>query len=107
MTEKERVLTTDQVKAIVKQLIIKTEGNIVVSRNSSSFGKISEIAEELGYGNIYQNIYQFVEEIWKYVLTGILAPGSIKEVSGGGNYIFFPYLHLTEKGQKEMDKWQY
>ncbi|KKM07888.1 hypothetical protein LCGC14_1729450 [marine sediment metagenome] len=54
----------------------------------------------------HSDIIKCVEQLWKYLLEGILAPGSIKEGKDRFNYLFFPYLHLTERGQKEMEKWQ-
>ena len=42
------------------------------------------------------NLDKFLPEETKSV-----APGS----SSSGYNIFFPYLHLTEKGKKEIGKW--
>jgi len=51
----------------------------------------------------YSDIIKCVELVWRYVEEGILAPGSIKKGKDRFNYLFFPFLHLTEKGKKEIE----
>ena len=110
MTEEERKLTDGQVKDVVNKFIFKLKDNIIVKKGEQFYGWIHRIAKESGYIDndnfsrldtlTRKDILKCVEQIWKYVMDGILAPGSSKEITGNANDIFFPYLHLTEKGKK-------
>lgn len=114
MTEEERKLTDEQVKEVVKQYMIKLKDAIIVKKGEQFYGWIHRIAKELGYIEDFDfkrldtltraDILKCVEQIWDYVMEGILAPGSSKGITGSQNDFFFPYLHLTEKGKKEMEK---
>ena len=114
MSEKGSKLTNEQIKEIVNQCILffeKENGIISISEGSNFHGWFSRKAWELEYIKKsdtlnHLNIIKCVEQIWKYVLEGILAPGAVKKGKDRFNYLFFPYLHLTERGQKEMEKWQ-
>lgn len=115
MTEEERKLTDEQVKEIVKQYIIKLKDAIIVKKGEQFYVWIHRIAKESGYIEDYDfrrldtltraDILKCVEQIWNYVLEGILAPGASKKITGSINDIFFPYLHLTEKGKKVIEGW--
>ncbi len=113
MSEKSSKLTNEQVKEVVKQCItlFEKENEIIsISEHSTFYGYLSRKAWELEYiekGDtlIHSNIIKCVEQIWKYVLEGILAPGSVKRGKDRFNYLFFPYLHLTEKGKKIIEGW--
>lgn len=110
MSEKSRNLTYKEVMKVAKQSIILFEDKneiINISEGSNFHGYLSRKAWELGYiakndELTHSDINKCVEQIWRYVEEGILAPGSIKEGKDRFNYLFFPFLHLTEKGKKEM-----
>ncbi|MBA7512914.1 hypothetical protein ES705_04923 [subsurface metagenome] len=95
---------------VVKLCIINFEDAneiISISESSNFYNYLSRKAWELGYITkndelSHLNIIKCDEQIWKYVEEGILAPGSVKKGKGRFNYYFFPFLHLTEKGKKEM-----
>ena len=112
MSEKNSYLTKEEIMEVVKQCILLFEDNneiISISDGSNFYHYLSRKAWELGYivkNDIlsHSNIIKCVEQIWKYVEEGILAPGSIKKGKDRFNYYFFPFLHLTEKGIKEILK---
>ena len=109
MYSDEDKLDDERVNGVVKQLIKRMKGNISLDRNSSFYSDLQIIASELGYIEkpqftqsilSYNDTIKCVEKIWSYVMKGVLAPGS----SSAGHNFFFPYLHLTENGKKEMEK---
>ncbi len=110
MSEK-NYLTKEEVMEVVNKCIILFEDKneiISVSEGSNFYDYLSREAWELGYIKkndelSYLEIIKCVEQIWKYVEEGILAPGSIKKGKDRFNYYFFPFIHLTEKGKKEME----
>lgn len=110
MFSDEDKLDNIQVDNLVKQYIKRTKGNINIDKNSSFYKNLQVVASELGYIEkpkytqsilSYNDMIKCVEQIWNYVMEGVLAPGS---PSGGYNY-FFPYMHLTDKGKKELENW--
>ena len=113
MPEEKSILTDEQVKDVVNKFIIRLNDSIIIKRGEQFYGWIHRIAKELGYTNEYDfrkldrltraDILKCVEQIWRYALEGMLAPGSSKDIEGSVNDIFFPYLHLTEKGKKEIE----
>ena len=115
MPKNERKLTDEQVKDIVNKFIVKLKDRIIVKKGEQFYGWIHRIAKESGYIEDYDfrtldtltraDILKCVEQIWGYVMEGILAPGSSKEIVGSMDDIFFPYLHLTEKGKKLVEGW--
>ena len=114
MSEKRNELTDEQIEEVVKQSIIKfkkEQGIIKISENSNFRGWLGRKAWELGYIQNMDaftrlNVIKCIEKVWSYVEEGILAPGSIiKDNENRFNSLFFPYLHLTEKGKKEMLRW--
>lgn len=111
MYNDEDKLEDEQVIEVVKQLIKRTKGNIKVDRHGSFYDNIQTVASDLGYIEkpqstqsilSYNDTIKCVEKIWECVMGGVLAPGS----PSGGYNLFFPYLHITEKGKKEIEKWQ-
>jgi len=51
------------------------------------------------------DIIKCVEKAWNYVVEGILALGAARKGNGElKNYLFFPYLHLTEKEKKITER---
>lgn len=115
MPENERKLTNEQVKDVVNKFIVKLKDSIIIKKGEQFYGWIHRIAKESGFIEDFDyqrlttlthaDILKCVEQIWIYVMEGILAPGSSKERSGSINDIFFPYLHLTEKGEKVIKGW--
>ena len=115
MTEEDRILTDEQVKDVVNKLIVKLKDGINVKKGGEFYGWIYRIAKESGYIEDYdfrrldtlirKDILKCVEQIWNYVMEGVLAPGSSKEITSSANDIFFPYMHLTEKGKKVIEGW--
>ncbi len=113
MTEEERKLTDEQVKDVVNKFIFKLKDNLIIKKGEQFYVWIHRIAKESGYIEDYdfrsldaltrKDILKCVEQIWKYVIEGILAPGSSKEITRNANDIFFPYMHLTEKGKKVIE----
>ena len=110
MYSDEDKLNDERINELVKQLIKRTKGNIHIDKHGDFYDWLQRIASDLKYiekpqytQSILSNndTIRCVEKIWEYVLKGILAPGS----SSSGYNIFFPYLHLTEKGKKEIEKW--
>ncbi|KKN47372.1 hypothetical protein LCGC14_0663650 [marine sediment metagenome] len=110
MFSDEDKLNDEQISKLVKQLMKRTNGNINVDKHGDFYDNLQTIASELKYIEkpqysqsilSYNDTTRSIEKIWEYVMKGVLAPGSL---SSGYN-IFFPYLHLTEKGRKEMEKW--
>ncbi len=109
MYSDEDKLNNEQVKEVVKQLIIRTKGYINVDKNDNFYSNIQRTASELGYIEepeytqrilSYNDTSKCIEKIWEYVLSGVLAPGS----PSSGYNIFFPYLHLTNYGKKVMEE---
>jgi hypothetical protein len=115
MPENERKLTNEQVKDVVNKFIVKLKDYIIVKKGEHFYGWIHRIAKESGFIEDYNfqrlntltraDILKCVEQIWNYVMEGILAPGASKEITGSANDIFFPYLHITEKGKKIAEGW--
>lgn len=111
ISEKNNNLTNEEIMEIVRQYIILFEDKnkiINISEGSNFHGYLSRKAWELGYITkndelTYSDIIKCVELVQRYVEEGILAPGSIKKGKDRFNYLFFPFLHLTEKGKKEME----
>lgn len=110
MSNIEDKLNGEQISEIVRQLIKKVRGNINIDKHGDFYGWLQRIASDLNYIEkpkftqiilSHNDTKRCVEIIWEYVLKGILTPGS----SSDGYNLFFPYLHLTEKGKKEIEKW--
>lgn len=116
MTAEERTLTDEQVKEVVKKFIIRLQECIIVKKGGQFYGWIHRIAKESGYIEEFDSkkldtlkradILKCVEQMWNYAVDGILAPGSLKDITGSMDDIFFPYFHLTEKGKKMAKGWQ-
>lgn len=93
------------VKELIKKGIIFTTGIEL-----ALYQKIQRVATKLGYMDIEpiyfgralvlknEDYLKVSDKIWEYITSGILAPGSNRETP------WFPYLHLTEKGQKFLEK---
>jgi len=110
MFSDEDKLNNQEISEVIKRLIKRTKGNINIDKHSRFYENLQEIASELGYIEkpkhnqlilSYNDTIKCVEEVWRYVIEGILAPGS----SSSGFNFFFPYLHLTERGKKVIDEW--
>lgn len=116
MTEEERKLTDEQVKSVINKFIIELKDCIIVKKGVHFYGWIHRIAKESGYIEDFDfqslktltrsDILKCVEQIWSYVMEGILAPGSSREIARTENDIYFPYLHLTQKGKKIVEGWK-
>ncbi len=115
MIEEKRKLTDEQVKDVINKFIINLKDSLIVKKCDQFYGWIHRIAKESGYIKDFDfqrlntltrsDILKCVEQIWSYVMEGILAPGSSKEITGTTNDIYFPYLHLTQKGKKIAEEW--
>lgn len=110
MYSDEDKLNDEQVETLVKALIKRTRGNINVDRNSSFYDNLQMTTSEIGYIErpkytqsilSYQDTLNCIERLWQYVLEGVLAPGS----ANPGYNFYFPYLHITKKGQKVVEEW--
>ncbi len=99
-------LSVDQAKNIVKEMLKKSKTGEVFISQSNLYPALQRIAINLGYiedpQSIHTNILsrndeiKCIDELWNYVLTGILSPGSNQNYSDSK---FFPHLHLTELGK--------
>lgn len=98
-----------KVKNIVRALI---ESKVIfsVGIERALYQKIQRAATKLGYMDIKpmdlgqisvlknDDYLKVVDKIWEYITSGILAPGK------NWDNPWFPYLHLTEKGKKFLEK---
>ncbi len=110
MVRKEDILDDEGVKEVIKHLIQSTRGVIVVKKSGTFYRNLHAVAKELGYITDFNfhypdkltdtDIMKCINEIWDYVLAGVLAPGW---GPSSGYDIFFPYLHITEYGAKVME----
>jgi len=110
MYSDEDKLNKQEISETIKKLIKRKKGNIKIDRHHSLYRSVQKIASELGYiekpRNLqsvlsYNDTIKCVEEIWKYIMKGVLAPGP----STDRDNLFFPYLHLTERGKRVIDEW--
>ena len=109
ISEKYESFDEQKVENIVKKLI---ESGVIfaVGIERALYQKIQIVATKLGYMDIKpmdlgrviilkdEDFLKVVDKIWEYITSGILAPGSNRETP------WFPYLHLTEKGKKFLEK---
>jgi len=109
ISEKYESFDDQKVENIVKELI-KNKVIFTVGIDLALYQKIQRVATKLGYMDIKpmdlgyaivlrnEDYLKVVDKIWEYIATGILAPGRNRETP------WFPYLHLTEKGKKFLEK---
>lgn len=110
MYSDEDKLDEQQIEQLVRQIIKRTKGNINVDRYGGFYNDLQTIASDLGYIDkpkytqsilSYKDTLNCVERVWKYVIEGVLAPGSALV----GYNFFFPYLQLTERGKIVIEEW--
>jgi len=99
-------LNVDQAKNIVKEVIKNSKSGEFFISSSNFYLTLQRTAINLGYIDDPQSIHtnilsrndeiKCIDELWNYVLTGILSPGSRQNYSDSK---FFPHLHLTELGK--------
>jgi hypothetical protein len=99
-------LNIDQAKKIVKEVIKNSKSGEFFISSGNFYLTLQRTAINLGYiedpHSIHVNILsrndeiKCIDELWNYVLTGVLSPGSIQNYSDSK---FFPHLHLTEMGK--------
>ncbi len=107
-------LNVDQAKKIVKEILKKSKSGEFLVSSSNFYLVLQRAAINLGYiedpQSIHTNILsrndeiKCIDEVWNYVLTGILSPGSNQNYSDSK---FFPHLHLTEFGKHVFEKRDY
>ena len=103
-------LNVDQAKNIVKELIKNSKSGEFFISSGNFYLSLQRTAINLGYiedpQSIHTNILsrndeiKCIDELWNYVLTGILSPGSNQNYSDSK---FFPHLHLTELGKQVIE----
>ncbi|GAG78629.1 unnamed protein product, partial [marine sediment metagenome] len=107
-------LNVDQAKKIVKEVIKNNKSGEFFISSSNFYLVLQRTAINLGYiedpQSIHTNILsrndeiKCIDELWNYVLTGILSPGSNQNYSDSK---FFPHLHLTELGKHVIENQDY
>lgn len=103
-------LNVDQAKNIVKEVVKNSKSGEFYISSSNFYLILQRRAIKLGYiedpKSIHANILsrndeiKCIDELWNYVLTGILSPGSNQNYSDSN---FFPHLHLTELGKHVIE----
>lgn len=106
-------LNLDQAKNIIKE-IIKNSKSGEFSISGDIYLYLQQTAIKLGYIEDPQSMHtsilsrndemKCIDEMWNYVLRGILSPGVNQNYRGSK---FFPYLHLTELGKYVMENQDY
>lgn len=107
-------LNADQAKNIVKEVIKNSKSGEFFISSDNFYLYLQRTAINLGYiedpHSMHTNILsrddemKCIDEIWNYVLTGILSPGNKQNYKDSK---FFPYLHLTELGKYLIENQDY
>jgi len=107
-------LNMDQAKNIVKEVIKNSKSGEFFISSGNFYLVLQRTAINLGYiedpQSMHTNILsrndeiKCIDELWNYVLTGILSPGSNQNYSDSK---FFPHLHLTEYGRYVIENQGY
>ena len=107
-------LNVDQAKNIVKELIKNSKSGDFFISSSNFYLSLQRMAINLGYIEDPQSMHanvlsrndemKCIDEMWNYVLTGILSPGDKHNYD---NSKFFPHLHLTEFGKYVIENQDY
>lgn len=103
-------LNMDQAKKIVKDIIKNSKSGEFFISSSNFYLVLQRTAIKLGYienpHSIHTDILsrndelKCIDELWNYVLIGVLSPGSSQNYSDSK---FFPHLHLTEYGKAVIE----
>lgn len=98
-------LSRDQAKKIVEEIIGSSKSSYLSFGTSDFYTYLQSTAKKLGYIDL-KSIYEYVlskndvikcyDEMWNYIISGVLAPGTIQNYS---DIDFFKYWHLTELGK--------
>lgn len=106
---REDCLNRDQAKRIVEKIIENSKSGIIFFGTNNFYSTLQFTAKKLGYidlKSMHDNVLtkndelKCYEEIWNYIITGVLAPGATQNYSRTD---LFNYWHLTELGKKIIE----